>query len=258
MLFILSHLGGVFILIVASLPSSLFLPYISAADSGDHLSVSRPRYCRPSLLFSHPSLLSLVKHNPLVCYFHVSRLRLTTTTTVPPPSARPRPLLGGPRYIHYDMLWTSWAPLVSLLLLVLTLGVAWSFLVDRRPVSLLHVLIGLVCVLVGFLPLDRLSPYNFWADTSLQAHLKDLDRFCEEHARMILFGAAVIWYASPLSKPLLLLKSLSPLTPPRPGWPAEQDRHYGSPSPNSSTSSASMCPMRPRSCSLALAQIRPP
>lgn len=194
--------GDIFIFVVVSLrrPSPLlafFAIFITAADSGDHLcSVHSIRLYATTarVCFSNPSL-SLVTTD---LYFYVSLLHLTTTA-VPPRSARPLPLPGGRRYTHYDMLWISWAPLVSLLL-VLSLGVALSPLVDRRAVSYLHVLIGLVCVLVGstsFLPLDYLSPYAIWMNTAFQAHLKDLDRFCEEHARMILFGAAVIWYGSP-------------------------------------------------------------
>lgn len=97
------------------------------------------------------------------------------------------------------MLWTSWASLVPLLL-VLTLGVALFSLVDSRALWLLHTLIVLFCVLVAstsFLSFDDPSPYGFWKNDVFQAHLKDLDRFCEEHSRMILFGAAVIWYDAP-------------------------------------------------------------
>lgn len=96
------------------------------------------------------------------------------------------------------MLWTSWAPLVPLLL-VLTLGVASLTLADHRAAFYLPAIIGVICVVGGsasFLSLDDLSPYNLWMNTAVRAHLKELDHFCEEHARMLLFGAAVIWYGS--------------------------------------------------------------
>lgn len=147
----------------------------------------------PQFLLFHP-FFSCHYHTHV--HFYVALLRLTTTTVSPRP-VRPLPLiLVGRRYDHYDMLWTSWAPLVPLLL-VLTLGVALLTLTDRRVASYLPALIGFLCVLGGsasFLSLDNLTPYNIWMNTAVGAHLKELDHFCEEHARMLLFGAAIIWY----------------------------------------------------------------
>ncbi|PSR79804.1 hypothetical protein BD289DRAFT_441850 [Coniella lustricola] len=100
------------------------------------------------------------------------------------------------------MTWTSWTTLVPFLSLACSV-VAWSFLVERRA-ALLHLLVALVCALLyAFLYLDlhldfslglhALSPQQLYLHTASQITLDNLDRFCENNASMLLFGAAVVW-----------------------------------------------------------------
>lgn len=97
------------------------------------------------------------------------------------------------------MTWTSWTTLVPLLVLVCSV-LAWSQLVDRRA-ALLHLLVAAACALLYTavyvdLDLSNLSPHTIYTNAAAQINFENLDRFCEENASMILFGAAVVWYAS--------------------------------------------------------------
>lgn len=99
------------------------------------------------------------------------------------------------------MLWTSWTPLVPILVLAFLLLVSLALL-ERRAVTF-HLLVAPVCALVfaaGYLDLDfnlslsDLSPHNLYMNTAPHINLENLDRFCEENATMLLFSAAVVWY----------------------------------------------------------------
>lgn len=98
------------------------------------------------------------------------------------------------------MLWTSWATLVPLLVLA-SLLLAWSFLVERRAAAL-HLVAATAAALayasgyVDFnlnLSLSDLSPSSIYMHTAPHINLENLDRFCEENATMLLFSAAVVW-----------------------------------------------------------------
>lgn len=106
------------------------------------------------------------------------------------------------------MLWASWTTLAPILFIAFLLLATFS-LVERRAAPL-HLVLVALCALVyaaslghlGFhlnLSLSDLSPHSIYMHTAPHINLENLDRFCEENATMLLFSAAVVWYAASLA-----------------------------------------------------------
>lgn len=114
------------------------------------------------------------------------------------------------------MTWTSWTTLVPLTILT-SLLLVYSSLGERRA-TVRHLLVATTCALVyaaGYVDdLSDLSPYTIYMKSKTHIVFNDVDRFCEENSTMLLFGAAVLWYAArppgiyvccPSRTPLLVL-----------------------------------------------------
>lgn len=128
----------------------------------------------------------------LLCFPLSSHHRPTSIRPAPPTPA-------GRRHTESDMLWTSWTTLVPLLVLAALLLASASTLVERRAATL-NLVVVVTCVLiysVGYVDLESYTPSSLYGTHLSHLNLDKLDRFCEENASMMLFGAAVVWYEEP-------------------------------------------------------------